>query len=506
MKKNSVLILILFFAFIFSFAAKQQGNTRLVYKEQPVTDCQKWNNQGTLDKLNYPVPVKQSFHNLAVKGIFDTVTVEPGTLLGGVDNIFTTVKSYKAKCYSTTFNGESFSILQIKGEWYRPFSQMVVNDDDEYVVVDIQVPDSQESPSVSAVADANCDQTADGLKIGQVPTPLSLPLPEIKPPVKEKIKVAKNEVQKNPVEMTVETTKLSSDDEEDWKLSTPVNEKEVGLKKSNNISGTEINVEHELDVGAGFYCNHLVNGDWAYIEYLMTKDDHFGKGFRFIYDAGDGKVSRYEWLNLGIGPEGSGKNTSKDSTGRITQDQVKIWLLAEWMSGKNDDQKYEMHRFGTPIGAYLEHRQDLNLRSRFILTAEGKLDLWNHFNSSLEGDEASDQSMLSLALYYQYDLSSSWSIKLGGGPRWTAWDSLVGLDWRVEAGYDKWLFFGPDGTIYPFGGISHAYPGFSAGDLTTYGALARVELRKIVRETDKKVRAKKVQPVSDNCRTQLPDF
>lgn len=269
-------------------------------------------------------------------------------------------------------------------------------------------------------------------------------------------------------------------------------------------------VEHDPIVGIGGWGNNLARGMWAYGEYIPWLRQcygplSFGLGIYGTLEDGETKGSDYEWWGLGIGPQAGMKYTTfyLDDEGfkRIQQFELKLRLVWEYTHGENSQSEYKMHQNSWKLGTYVEDVLELNDRWRAIFTGEAWFNLDRDRESTWSGDSVSSRSFFGVAAYLQYKLNSDVEFRFGGGPFWQGWDNLWGLYGKFEVRLWKTIMLGPYANIFPFGGISSAYPGASAWDIATLGVFVRAEFNYLLNWRDEQGRAGGVTEVPEEERT-----
>ena len=250
----------------------------------------------------------------------------------------------------------------------------------------------------------------------------------------------------------------------------------------------EWTIEHEPILGAFYLGNDLGESYGFYGEYmawLRRGQDYIfengwspGAGIYGIYSEFDSRIGSYQGREGSIGPQlgikyiGYGANPFNF--------QLKGRLVWEDMSGGTAE-GYHMEQDGLKAGVYTEATKKLDEKWLVGIIGEYWWDISSSRTSTWSGDTPSERGMYSVDLFGQYKISEDWSARASAGIFHQEWDDLTGIHARLEARWKNTLMFGPYAAWYPFG-LSEAYEGFSAGDLTSYGAFVRVEFGEPIRK------------------------
>ncbi len=266
---------------------------------------------------------------------------------------------------------------------------------------------------------------------------------------------------------------------------------------------TELGVEHEPIVGAYIWGNNLAEGHGYYGEYMTWLRKKYvcqmadgwspGVGIYGMYSEGNSKLSSYSWDEKGIGPQIGLKYIS--SRGKPWQWQGKLRLAWEEMNGSNK-LGYSMSQNNVKLGFYTEYTRAESERWIWGVTGETWFALDRHINSTWSGDKPSNRMTLGANAFVQRKINNDWQVRGAFGIFYQGWDDLTGLRAQLEARYKEALMFGPWVSFFPFG-ITSAYNGYSASDLTTIGGFVRLELGGIFREWDRKSRMRRIKKVDN---------
>lgn len=263
-------------------------------------------------------------------------------------------------------------------------------------------------------------------------------------------------------------------------------------------------IEHEPIIGAGVWGNGVANGSFEYAEYMAwlkrpvfdcDSEYAWGIGLYGNMEQGDSDSSSYTWSGHAIGVQTGFKWSSayydeEDKKYRLQQVTTKLRLVWEDTTGHNSE-GYRMHQDSTKLGLYAEYVRELDDRWMAMGVAEGWLGIGESIKSTWSGDSPSERGQIMLAGYGQYKFNDDWSLRFGGGPFYQQWDDMYGIHARAEMRWRNRLMFGPYVNFFPFG-MSDAYSGISASDLTGIGAFVRYEFGEDIREWYEKRRMERV--------------
>ncbi len=263
-------------------------------------------------------------------------------------------------------------------------------------------------------------------------------------------------------------------------------------------------IEHEPIVGAYMWKNNLARGWGGYAEYMAwlrkaslsgyTNGWSPGIGLYAMYSEGDSlNSSGYHWLERGLGPEIGIKYIAAGE--KPWQWQGKLRLVWEETKGSNS-LGYAMEQDNVKLGFYTEYARKESEKWIWGTTAEAWYALDRDINSTWSGDKPSRRMNLLFYLFAQRKLSDDWQLRGAGGIFHQRWDHMTGLRAQLEARYKETLMFGSWISFFPFG-LSSAYDGYSASDLTTIGGFVRLELGGIFREWDRNSRMSRVRKADE---------
>lgn len=258
-------------------------------------------------------------------------------------------------------------------------------------------------------------------------------------------------------------------------------------------------IEHEPILGAFFMENDLGKNKGGYGEYMawLRKGHCYvfengwspGAGIYGLYSEFDSKIGSYEGHEGSFGPQvgikyiGYGANPWNF--------QLKGRLVWEDMSGSTDE-GYAFDQEGVKAGVYSELTKKIDEKWLVGVIGEYWWDVSSSRTSTWSGDTPSERGMASLDVFGQYQFNKDWGARASVGVFTQEWDDLTGIHARLEARWRNTIMFGPYAAWYPFG-LSDAYKGFSASDLTSYGAFVRVEFGEPIRKYYAKKRMEKVK-------------
>ncbi|MDX9913215.1 MAG: LysM peptidoglycan-binding domain-containing protein [Candidatus Moranbacteria bacterium] len=258
-------------------------------------------------------------------------------------------------------------------------------------------------------------------------------------------------------------------------------------------------VEHEPILGAFYLGNDLGESQGIYGEYVLwfRKGECYvfengwspGIGIYGIYSEFDSKVGSYKGREGGIGPQAGIKYIGYGAN--PFNFQLKGRLIWEEMSGGTAE-GYHMEQDGLKAGIYTEATKQIDEKFLVGVIGEYWWDLSSSRTSTWSGDTPSERGMSSLDVFGQMKINEDWGVRASAGVFNQTWDDLTGIHARLEARWKNTVMFGPYAAWYPFG-LSDAYEGFSASDLTSYGAFVRVEFGEPIRKHYAKKRMKKVE-------------
>ena len=358
--------------------------------------------------------------------------------------------------------------------------QPVVENSTEYVIIDLPAPDAQEVTSSEEIITVDAGGSEEVKKEEAREQSYN---PETS--VYQKLSVETTYVVETEKVVEVEAvSKVSVINKEENSIATVdaggdgsvTTEAEQTTATTNSHDSIRKRIEHEIDMSVGWSTDGSAHAGWACAEYLAWLNN-IAVG---LYGAaGEGSNGDYSWNEVGIGPQVGFKKTWADaSTKMLRQNQVKLRLIYEALSGENPSSGYHMNQKDLKLGLYAEHIRQVSPKFMWILTAEGWLPLWSQIDSTWDGDSPVDRSMAFLGIYGNYAMDSNFAIRLGGGPLWDGQN--VGPFGKLEFRIWDWLRVGPTISLLDGGSPNR-------------GALVGLELGGPIKRFDEKRRIERVK-------------
>ncbi|MFZ2835518.1 MAG: LysM peptidoglycan-binding domain-containing protein [Candidatus Moraniibacteriota bacterium] len=213
--------------------------------------------------------------------------------------------------------------------------------------------------------------------------------------------------------------------------------------------------EQTFDAGGGIWKADESNGDWWYLQYkyylrnCQNEQQVFGGTLTPVVGAyaigNDGKTdSGYRWNNAGIGPEAGFIWSGMTDEGYPHQFEFLLRGMYEHMSGKNHSVGYKKTEDHMLIGAYADYLRRFHPDYMYLLYSEATFDVSENFDSTWDGDKATDITQFNVGAKIHRDLNKNWATRLGVQVGYQPEENRLGANLNAELRYNNWLIFGPN--------------------------------------------------------------
>lgn len=234
---------------------------------------------------------------------------------------------------------------------------------------------------------------------------------------------------------------------------------------------TQTSVDHNPQAGGYIGTNDRTTWYGGYVKYkadIRKPDANIvpGVGFLGNYTQGSVKGSTYKYNEIVGGPLVGVKYFGDDSEGNPWMVEADGTFQFYKMKGKNSE-GYKNSQTGTKLNVRVEAKKQTSEKWTVGFATEANIGLANKFHSTYSGDRASNRGYFEAGPYIVYRINDNWEYEAAISGFWQGWDRLWGIKIvPIEFIYKKWLRAGAGVSLSPFG-LSSAYKGVKAADLTT---------------------------------------